>query len=164
MNIKRNYFHQGTPGKSYYVWFNETGIKSPFYGGYVAADALAGAAKIASLDDGMTNYAGYAIINSIGDTIKVVFINTDFYDGLGTRATQDFTLQGLSGSQVTAKRLTAPNTLSQQDLGEAPTYAGQSVGDTTCRLSGTEVHETVAVSDGTATFTLAASEALVITL
>ncbi|KAH8763756.1 hypothetical protein F5883DRAFT_605465 [Diaporthe sp. PMI_573] len=130
VNIKYNYFHQGTLGNPYYVWFNQAGVLSPFYGGYLAADALAGGAKIGSLDDGTTNYTGYVIYNLASDANKVILINTGFYDGSGTRPTQEFTLQGFAGSQ----------------------------------LSGTAVDKTAPISDGKATFTLAASEALVVAL
>ncbi|KAH8776298.1 hypothetical protein F5883DRAFT_639996 [Diaporthe sp. PMI_573] len=151
VNIKCNYFHQGTLGNPYYVWFNQAGFLSPFYGGYLAADALAGGAKIGSLDGGTTNYAGYVLYNSASDANKVMLIHTNSFDGSGTRPTQEFTLQGFAGSQ-------------QQDLGEDPTYAGQSVGNTICQLSGTAVDETALISDGKAAFTLAASDALVVAL
>ncbi|KAH8776282.1 hypothetical protein F5883DRAFT_698668, partial [Diaporthe sp. PMI_573] len=163
-NIKRAYFHQGTPGKSYYVWFNETGVRSPLYGGYVAAEAMAQGTSIVPLDDGSTNYAGYSIHSENGKAENVVLINTDFFDGTGPRPTELFTLKGLQGVQVQARRLTAKSTLSQQDLGEFPSYAGRTIDDQTCKPTGKEAVERFSIEDGNAVFNLAASEALVITL
>ncbi|KAM5349143.1 hypothetical protein ACJ41O_008966 [Fusarium nematophilum] len=164
IGVKRFYFHQGTAGKSYYVWFNDTGVMSPFYGGYVAAKALSGGSRIVSLDGGRTNYAGYSIYSASGKAKKVVLINTDFYNGIGARPHKKFVLKGLAGQHVSARRLTAKSSLSRQDWGEAPTFAGRSVDDTTCRFSGETIIEKTNVKDGTASFDLAASEALLITL
>ncbi|KAH7472860.1 hypothetical protein FOMA001_g11929 [Fusarium oxysporum f. sp. matthiolae] len=164
IGIKRLYFHQGTAGKSYYVWFNEKGVLSPFYGGYVAAQAMAGGSRIQALDGGSTNYAGYSIHGSNGKVKKLVLINTDFFNGNGTRSTQKFVLKNLSSKRVSAMRLTAKSSLSRQDDGEAPTFAGISVDDSTCQPSGKTVVETVDVTGGSASFNLAASEALLITL
>jgi hypothetical protein len=125
---------------------------------------MAHGSRIVSLDDGGTNYAGYSIHSDSGQVQKVVLINTDFFDGNGTRPTQQFTLNGISGQSVKAKRLTAKSSLSMQDSGEAPQFGGQSVDDETCLFSGAEVIETVQVTDGSASFSLAASEALLITL
>ncbi|KAJ0426796.1 hypothetical protein BJY00DRAFT_306792 [Aspergillus carlsbadensis] len=171
VGVKRLYFHQGTVGKSYYVWFKEGNVMSPFYGGYVAAEAMAGGSRIAALDDGSTNYAAYAIYSARGAVRKVVLVNSDFFDGDGTRSRREFVLEGLmvrgkgGGGSVRVKRLTAPSSLSQQDLGEAPTFAGRVVDDQTCRFTGEEVVEEVQVGvGGRATIELAASEAVVITL
>ncbi|KAL2785311.1 hypothetical protein BJX66DRAFT_315089 [Aspergillus keveii] len=167
IGVKRLYFHQGTVGKSYYVWFKEGNIMSPFYGGYVAAEAMAGGSPIAALDDGSTNYAGYAIYGRSGAVKRIVLINTDFFDGNGTRSTREFVLEGLKvkeGGSVRMRRLTAPSSLSQQDLGEMPTFAGRVVDDETCRFTGKEVVEKVQVAGGKAVFVLAASEAVVIAL
>jgi hypothetical protein len=164
VGIKRLYFHQGTAGKSYYVWFNEKGVLSPLYGGYVAAQAMAGGSRIKSLDDGSTNYAGYSIYGADAKVKKVVLINTDFFDGNGTRSAQEFVLEGLAGKQVNALRLTAKSSLSRQDDGEAPTFGTVSVDDNTCQPSGKFVAEKVVMKGGSASFRLAASEALLITL
>ncbi|KAF2014445.1 glycoside hydrolase family 79 protein [Aaosphaeria arxii CBS 175.79] len=164
IGIKRAYFHQGTPGKSYYVWFNATGIQSPIYGGYFAAEAFAGASKIAALDDGTTNQAGYVLFSKTGKAQKVILVNSDYYDGSGIRSSTNFILNGLTGGNVQAQRLTAKTSLSRQASGDAPSFSGQSFSDTTCNLVGKKVVESVAVKGGSANFTLAASEALLILL
>jgi hypothetical protein len=162
--VKRLYFHQGTVGKSYYVWFKEGSIMSPFYGGYVAAEAMAGGSRITALDDGDTNYAGYAIYGRSGAVKRIVLVNSDFFDGNGTRSRREFVLAGLEGGSVRVRRLTASSSLSQQDLGESPRFAGRAVDDVTCQFSGKEVVEKVHIVGGRASLELAASEAVVITL
>jgi hypothetical protein len=162
--IERLYFHQGTPGKSYYVWFDKAGVRSPFYGGYVAAEALANGASILPLDNGTTNYAGYSIYNSEGTAMKVILLNTDLFEGNGTRSEHTFSVEDVYGTSLKAKRLTAKSGFSRQEEGDAPTYAGRSVGDDTCEFEGNEVFETLEVVDGRVTAVLRASEALLITL
>jgi hypothetical protein len=125
---------------------------------------MAHGSHILALDNGTTNYAGYSIYSSSGRAQKAVLVNTDFYNGTGTRPSQQYTLNGLCGETVTARRLTATNSLSRQDLGDAPKFAGRSVGDSTCQFSGEETVEVVSVTNGSAQFTLAASEALLLTL
>ena len=135
---------------------------APYYGAYFATMALAGADKISMLDTATTNYAGYAIYAS-NSPVRVLLYNSDYYTS-GTRSTQAFTLVGLSGSAVTAKRLTAPAATSRQDQGQNPTVGGQTFANGTCTIQGSAKTETTAVSSGRATFTLAASEALLVYL
>jgi hypothetical protein len=135
---------------------------SPYYGAYFATMALANADQIAPLDDQTTSYAAYAIYKD-GAPVKVLLYNSDYYTS-GTRPSQTFTLGGLSSSSVTAKRLTAPYSTSRVDRGQDPTVAGQKFGNGTCTIQGTEVIETGTVSSGQVTFTLAASEALLVYL
>ncbi|KAH6694956.1 hypothetical protein BKA61DRAFT_683416 [Leptodontidium sp. MPI-SDFR-AT-0119] len=163
-NIVRLNFHFQSYGTSYYIWWDKTGIRSPYYGGYAATDILAGQSYISALDNGTTNYAGYIIYSKSKKPSKVVLINTDYFDGNGTRSTHDFVLSGLTTRTLSAKRLTAANALSRQDFGQAPTYGGQFFSNTGCNLCGEEVVERVSVKDGKATFTLFASEALVVSL
>ncbi|KAL3492086.1 hypothetical protein BJX62DRAFT_236520 [Aspergillus germanicus] len=156
-------FHFQSYNTSYYVWWDKVSVRSPYYGGFVATEALSGGAYIKPLDDGTTNYAGYGIYDASKKLIKVVLINTDYYDGKGYRATKRFGVSGLlSGKIVTAKRLTAASALSRQDWGDAPTWAGQSFANHNCGMSGRERIESVRVKHGKATFSLAASEALLI--
>ena len=133
---------------------------APYCGAYFATMALAGADKISMLDTATTNYAGYAIYQS-NTPVKVLLYNSDYYT-TGTRSTQTFTLVGLSGDSVTAKRLTAP--ASRQDQGQNPTVGGQTFTNGTCAIQGTAETETNTVSSGVGTFALAASEALLVYL
>ena len=71
-------------------------------------------------------------------------------------------LTGLGSGSVRAKRLTAPNSNSRVDRGSVPTFGGQTFANGTCVVGGTERFETVTISGGQATFTLLASEALVV--
>jgi hypothetical protein len=135
---------------------------APYYGAYFATLALAKADQIAPLDAGTTNYAAY-VIYKLGLPTKVLLYNSDYYAS-GTRSSQIYTLNGLTTSQVTAKRLTAPYATSRQDQGSNPTVSGQTFANGTCVLQGIAKLETTTVSSGSATFTVAASEALLVYL
>lgn len=135
---------------------------APYYGAYFATMALADADQLAPLDSQDSSYAAYAIYKS-GAPVKVLLYNSDYYT-TGTRSSQTFTLSGLSGSSVTAKRLTAPYATSRVDQGSNPTVAGQTFANGTCTIKGTQSVETTTVSGGKATFTLSASEALLVYL
>ncbi|PGH14353.1 hypothetical protein AJ80_05943 [Polytolypa hystricis UAMH7299] len=163
LGIESLFFHQGTIGNCQYCWWGRYSMGAPYYGAYFAAMAIGKADKIAPLDDFRTAYGAYAIYEN-NRPVRVLLYNSDFYTS-GNRGQETFTLTGLtSSSQVTAKRLTAPNANSRQDRGENPNIAGRSFTDGTCVMQGTETVETVAVSGGQATFTVAASEALLVYL
>ncbi|CAK3924095.1 glycoside hydrolase family 79 [Lecanosticta acicola] len=154
------YFHQGTIGNCPYCWWGRYSIGAPYYGAYFATLALAGADQIAPLDTFSTTYGAWAIYSG-GKITKVLLYNSDYYAS-GTRSTQTFTLSGLSGASVRATRLTAPFSTSQQDQGQNPTVGGQTFQNGTCEIQGTAVQETGTVKEGQVTFTLAASEALLV--
>ncbi|KAJ5871639.1 uncharacterized protein N7529_003992 [Penicillium soppii] len=156
------YFHQGTIGNCQYCWWGRYDMGSPYYGAYFATMALANADKIAPLDSQDSAYAAYAIYKS-GAPVKVLLYNSDYYT-TGTRSSQTYTLSGISSSSVTAKRLTAQYATSRVDQGQNPTVAGQTFANGTCAIQGTEVVETATVSAGKATFTVKASEALLVFL
>lgn len=144
-----------------YCWWGRYDMGAPYYGAYFATLTLAGSSQIAPLDSGTTNYAGYAIFS--GNTVtKVLLYNSDYYTGSGTRSTQIYVVSGLSGNSVTAIRLTAAAATSRQDQGQDPTIGGQTFTNGNCVISGAPVRETAGVMDGVATFTLAASEALLV--
>lgn len=124
--------------------------------------ALANADKIAPLDDQTTAYAAYAIYRDEAP-VRVLLYNSDYYTS-GTRPSQTYTLSGLGSTSVTAKRLTAPYATSRVDRGQDPTVAGQTFANGTCALQGTVVEEHATVSAGEATFTVGASEALLVYL
>ncbi|KAJ5368295.1 uncharacterized protein N7496_008055 [Penicillium cataractarum] len=162
MGTKALYFHQGTIGNCQYCWWGRYDMGAPYYGAYFATMALANADQIAPLDSQTTAYAAYAIYKS-GAPVRVLLYNSDYYTS-GTRSSQTFVLSGLSASSVTAKRLTAPYATSRVDQGGNPTVAGQTFVNGTCAIQGTQSVETATVSSGKATFTVAASEALLVYL
>lgn len=164
VGIKRLYFHQGATDETNYVWWTLNGVRAPFYGGYVAASALAGGETVITLDEGFDNYSGYAVFGRGGVGKSVVLINTDYFDGNGTRSTQEFVIKGLLGTKVMAKRLTAESALSRQDQGENQVFGGQSFSNETCRPVGEPSVEIVEIKDCSANFVIAASEALLIEL
>ncbi len=174
------FFHQGTVGNckqmlflifavhftlhktGQYCWWGRFDMGAPYYGAYFATMALANADQIAPLDDHTTAYAAYAIYKA-KVPVRVLLYNSDYFPS-GTRSSQTFTLTGISSSTVTAKRLTAPFATSRVDMGGNPTVAGQTFANGTCAIQGTAVTETATVSGGKATFTVAASEALLVFL
>ncbi|KAJ5712399.1 beta-glucuronidase [Penicillium malachiteum] len=162
MGTKALYFHQGTIGDCQYCWWGRYDMGSPYFGAYFATMALAGADQIAELDDQTTSFAAYAIYKDNTPT-KALLYNSEYYAS-GTRTYQVFTLSGLSGSTVTAKRLTAAYATSRVDEGESPTVAGQKFENGTCTLTGEATVETVTVSSGSAQFSVGASEALLVYL
>jgi hypothetical protein len=135
---------------------------APYYGAYFATLAFAGADKIAPLDSQTTGYAAYAIYKN-NSPVKVLLYNSDYYTS-GTRPSQTFTLKGLTKSTVTAKRLTAPYSTSRVDRGESPSISGLTFENGTCNPQGQSVNETATVTAGAATFTVNASEALLVYL
>ncbi|KAJ4210747.1 hypothetical protein NW759_013051 [Fusarium solani] len=163
-NISRLNFHfQGINSVSYYVWWDLVGVKAPYYGALLATEAMAGGDRIAALDNGTTNYAAYAIYSK-GTPKSMVLINTDIYTGDGERQTKEFAISGLTKNSLFAKRLTAQSALARQEHGDLPTFGGQFISDTTCKLEGLARKEEVKVRSGTASFVLSASEALLVQL
>lgn len=135
---------------------------SPYYGAYMATAAMAGGAYIAALDNGLTNYGVYVVYDIHKKPLRAVLYNSDYYDGSATRTSQTFQLSSIVGLTVKAKRLTGKTALSRVDTGESPSFGGQKFQDGTCKIMGNEVFETTIVTDGTASFTVAASEALLV--
>ncbi|KAJ4424403.1 hypothetical protein N0V82_000924 [Gnomoniopsis sp. IMI 355080] len=163
-NITRTYYHQGTIGNCQYCFWGRYDMGAPYYGATAAVAFLSNGAHLTALDDGSTNYGGYTTFDSSGQPLRALLYNSDYFNGTGTRSSTSFVLTGLTASSVRAKRLTAASALSRQDQGGNPSWGGQYYTNATCVVGGTEVYETATVSGGQATFSLYASEALVVDL
>ncbi|KAL1870541.1 hypothetical protein VTK73DRAFT_2580 [Phialemonium thermophilum] len=163
-NISRTYFHHGTVGNCQYCFWGRYNMGAPYYGATAAVAFLAGASHLTALDAGNTNYAAYASFDESGAPLRVLLYNSDYYSGSGRRSSSPFTLSGLKGSDVKAKRLTATSASSRQDRGDVITFGGQAFDDGSCVVNGTETLESATVSGGQATFDLKASEALIVYL
>jgi hypothetical protein len=137
---------------------------APYYGAYAATAFMANAASLTALDDGSTNYAAYVTFDSAGAPLRVLLYNSDYYGGSGTRSSQSFDLQGLTGTSIRAKRLTGDSATARVDQGGKVTFGGQTFTNGDCKVSGTETFETFAVSGGQVTVSLKASEALLVYL
>ena len=137
---------------------------SPYYGATAAVALMAGASHLTALDTGSSNYAAYATFDPSGNPLRVLLYNSDYYSGSGSRGSTSFTLTGLTATSVKAKRLTAPSALSRQDQGGDIRFGGQYFNNGTCTIGGTESIESTDVSGGQATFTLKATEALLVYL
>lgn len=165
-NISRIYFHHGTVGNCQYCFFGRYSMGSPYYGAHAAVAFLAGGAHLTALDSGTTNYAAYVVFDARGQPLRALLYNSDYFTG-GARSTEMFTLKGLPSSlgTVRSKRLTATAGASARvDQGASPTFGGQTFADGTCVIQGTETFETTAVSNGQATFSIRATEALIVYL
>ncbi|KAI1407696.1 glycoside hydrolase family 79 protein [Hypoxylon sp. FL1857] len=163
-NISRTYFHHGTVGNCQYCFWGRYSMGAPYYGAYAATALLAKASFLTALDDGTSNYAAYVSFGSDGAPLRVLLYNSDYFGGSGSRSTQSFELRGLAGSSLKAKRLTAESAMSRVDQGGKVTFGGQTFTDGDCKIAGTESVESLAVSNGQATVTLKASEALLVYL
>ncbi|OCF42885.1 hypothetical protein I317_03236 [Kwoniella heveanensis CBS 569] len=165
LGYERLHFHQGTIGNSPYSWWGDNHVFAPYYGAYFAASAMGGMDSIVQLDDGQSELAVYAFYKD-DQLSRGAIYNSVFFSNTtaGDRTYQNFTLTNLpSGTQeISLKRLTAPYTTSQQELGQAPTFGGQSFADDTCAVQGDEQTEHVEVQGGSATISVGASEAVLI--
>ncbi|WWC66094.1 uncharacterized protein I303_108716 [Kwoniella dejecticola CBS 10117] len=167
LGYSRLYFHQGTIGNCAYCWWGTSNVFAPYYGAYFATSALSGMSSVASLDDGTTSLAAYALYAEDCNTPKrVVLINTDYYPNTTTtsRPSQTFDLSSLGEdcTSVKVKRLTAPYATSQQELGQTPTFGGVSFDNSTCDALGSEQYEYVDVKDGSAQVEVWSSEAVLV--
>ncbi|KAK3896868.1 glycoside hydrolase [Staphylotrichum tortipilum] len=163
-NISRVYFHHGTVSNCQYCFWGRYSIGAPYYGATAAVAFLAGARYISALDAGNTNYAAYASFDGERRPLRVLLLNSDYYTGSGSRGVQSFTLTGLTGQAVKAKRLTAGSSLSRADRGDDLSFGGQFWVNGTCVVGGTERFETASVQNGQATFDVKAAEALIVNL
>ncbi|KAL2186393.1 glycoside hydrolase family 79 protein [Thermothelomyces heterothallicus CBS 203.75] len=161
--ISRVYFHHGTVGNCQYCFWGHYSMGAPYYGATAAVALAAGARSIAALDAGTDGYAAYVTFDAAGDPLRALLYNSDYYAGGGggaPRSSQQFTLTGLRGDRVRAKRLTAAGSLSRADRGNDISFGGQYWVNGTCVVGGEEVFETVEVAGGRATFDIKAAEAL----
>ncbi|KAI8714924.1 Glyco-hydro-79C domain-containing protein [Fusarium sp. LHS14.1] len=165
---QRLFYHQGTVTQANYNWWGPGQVGTPFYGAYMAVKAVAGGDHIYASDAGNTRYAQYVIYKDDAPS-KVILINTDYYSGSGTRSTSTFTLTGLKVSSVKTTLMKAESSelrsyQVRNQPSRQPTIGGQYFANSNCALTGTFKTETKTVSGGKATFTLQASEALLIEL
>lgn len=164
-NISRVYFHHGTVGNCQYCFWGRYSMGAPYYGATAAVAFLAGARHVAALDAGTTKYAAYASFDGEGRPLRVLLFNSEYYAGSGSaRTVQRFTLTGLAGAAVKAKRLTAASSLARADKGDEISFGGQRWTDGTCVVAGAETFETAKVENGQAVFDVKAAEALVVYL
>lgn len=152
-------------GNCQYCFWGRYAMGAPYYGATAAAAFLAGGSHLTALDAGSGSYAGYATFDPSGAPLRVLLYNSDYFNGTGTRGSTSFVLTGLTAAgAVRAKRLTAASALSRQDQGGNPSWGGQYYANGSCVVGGTETFETANVTGGQVSFSLRASEALVVYL
>ena len=124
-------------------------------------------AQVAMLDDGTGAVAVYAVYSSAGRPVRVLVVNSQYFDGTGTRASGAVQLTGLAAARGTrqAKRMTAPSAVSQVGAAATTVTIGASASfGADCSRSGVQRNETVAVSASALSVTVQASEALIVFL
>lgn len=125
---------------------------------------LASSDSIVQLDNGLTSYGTYVIYSS-GKATKMLLYNSDYYTS-GTRSKQQWVISNLPGAQVGSVRLTSSSATAVGSTGAAnrPNISGLGFEDGTCKPVGDEKREVSQVSCGSATFTVAATEMLLLYL
>ena len=123
-------------------------------------------AKVAALDNGTGAVATYVVYSAAGSPLRLLVLNSNYFDGSTTRASQSMQFTGLTRASgtVRAKRMTAPAATSLADQGAAVTIGGNGTFSTSCVPQGTQATEPVTVSGGNLTVSVASSEALIVYL
>ncbi|KAI0768691.1 glycoside hydrolase superfamily [Trametes elegans] len=161
----RLYFHHGTIGNCAYCWWGQNAVYSPYYGAVFVSDFLGSdGVKVAMLDDGRSAVATYAVYSSSNTPLRLLVLNSNYFDGSGTRSTASVSFTGLTGGTKQAKRLTAPAATSRVDQDASVTIGGGGTFDTNCAKRGSEGTESVVVGGGALTVSVQASEALIVYL
>ncbi|KAI0633644.1 hypothetical protein C8Q77DRAFT_1057947 [Trametes polyzona] len=166
IGVDRLYFHHGTIGNCAYCWWGQNAVYSPYYGAIFVSEFLgADGAKVASLgNDNNQGIAVYAVYSAAGAPLRVLVLNTNYFDGNGSRPSTQVNFSGLARSgTIQAKRLTAPSATSRTDQGAAVTIGGSSFASD-CTRTGTERTESVAVNQGSFSISVRAPEALIMSL
>ncbi|KAH9858510.1 glycoside hydrolase superfamily [Lenzites betulinus] len=168
IGVERLYFHHGTIGNCAYCWWGQNAVYSPYYGAYFVSEFLGtDGAKVAALgNDNLTGIAVYAVYSAAGAPLRLLVLNTSYFDGTGTRANTQVSFSGLSGANGTkqALRLTAPSATSLADQGAAVTIGGSGTFAPDCTKTGTERTEQVSFSQGSLSVAVHATEALIVYL
>lgn len=150
-----------------YCWWGQNAVFSPYYGAVFVSEFLGtDGAKVAALSDTDTGMAVYAVYSSAGTPLRLLVLNTNYFDGTGTRSSNTVSFTGIATASGTkqAKRLTAPSATSLADQGAAVTIGGGGTFGANCARTGTEGTETVAVSNNAFSVAVKASEALIVNL
>lgn len=143
-------------------------VDGPYYGAAFLSEAIGvDGHSVAMLDNGTDFMAVYGIYSSTGKPLRLLLINTDFFDGTGTRPSTTISLTGLEteSSTLRAKRLTAPSAVSIVSPDELSpiTLAGQTF-NAMCSRIGREAVESIKVVNGSVAVALQASESLLVWL
>lgn len=150
-----------------YCFWGQTSIFTPYYGAAFVSEFLGtNGAKVAMLDDGTSAVGSYVVFDASGTPVRLLVINSNYYDGTGTRSSSTIFFTGLRTASGTkqAKRMTAPSATSEVDQGAAVTIGGSTSFSSQCVRTGTQATESVAVSGGGISVSVKASEALIVFL
>jgi len=165
--VERLYFHQGTIGNCAYCFWGQSSIFSPYYGAAFVSEFLGtNGAKVSMLDDGTTAIGIYAVYSITNAPVRLLVINSNYFNGTGTRSSTTVFFSGLVASTGTkqAKRLTAASALAEVDQGQAVTIGGIASFSSNCQRTGAQLMESVGVKGGNMSIAIKASEALIVYL
>lgn len=118
---------------------------------------------VAALTSPATTIGLYAVYSSAGKPLRVLAYNSAYFAS-GTRPTASVALESLGSASVRVKRLTAPAATSRADQSAPPTIGAGGGFAANCVPTGTQTLESVAVSGGTASVGVGASEAVIVYL
>jgi hypothetical protein len=123
------------------------------------------ATKVSQLDDGTGAIAAYAFYNSSGNPVRLLAINSLYYNASSgsSRSSSSVLFSSLSSPSVQLRILTAPSAEAQTSLGAKITVAGRTI-NSSCNQVGNEIVQTLPTTGGNLTVTLQASEAVFIQL
>ncbi|KAI0047467.1 glycoside hydrolase family 79 protein [Auriscalpium vulgare] len=165
--ISRLYFHQGTIGNCQYCFWGRYTTAAPFYGAYFVSQFLGtDGHTVSMLDDGTGTLATYAVFSASGAPLRVLVLNSAYFNGTGSRAATSVPLSGLPGADGTrrALRMSALSAAARVDQSGNVTIGGGLTFTGDCVSAGTQVFESVSVQSGQATVSVLASEALIVFL
>ena len=187
--VDRLYFHQGTISNCVrpfllfvdgvtniaslgramqaYCFWGQSSIFTPYYGAAFVSEFLGtDGTRVAMLDDGSTPIGVYAIYSAANAPVRLLVVNTVYYDGSGARSNVTVTFTNVAGGVGSrqAKRMTAPNATSRADAGAEVTIGGSASFTPTCTRNGVQNTETVNVNASTMQIIVGASEALIVYL
>ena len=148
-----------------YCWWGQSNVYSPYYGAVFVSEFLGtDGARVAALDNGSSAIATYAVYSASNAPLRLLVLNSNYFNGTGSRTTTSVQFTGLASGTKQAKRLTAPNAESRTDQGAAVTIGGNGTFSSSCAPLGTQRTESVAVNGNALTVSVLASEALIVYL
>lgn len=165
LGVHRVYFHQGTVNHSPYSFWDQSKVSPAFYGAYFAALALRGATQISYLPTPGTEVGAYAFWRC-KQLIRFVVYNSEYFSGKGPRRLREIKLPGIPTNIKSARllRFTDKNARAFVTDTNHPFIGKAYFDNKTCKLSAPVQYEEVHLQQGGLSFSINASEAVLIEL
>lgn len=153
--------------QAYCFWGNSS-VFAPYYGAALVSEFLGpDRTKLVMLDDGTSALAAYAVYTTANVPVRLLVINSDYYDGSSTRPRSMVSFTGLRQTTSTrplsvaaVRRMTAPSATALTNV----TIAGGESFTSSCARTGSTTLESVRVANGSLSVSVQASEALIVLL